>query len=91
MPFHSLKGLFLNIGADVLAEKSKHFEIAAKEGRMEEIGAGLEGYLREVLSFHKDLVSAYGQYCEGKKEAAQGKDSILRILSIWKSQKFLIK
>ena len=72
--FHSLKGLFLNIGADVLAEKSKHFEIVAKEGRMEEIGAGLEGYLREVLSFHKDLVSAYGQYCEGKKEAAQGKE-----------------
>lgn len=72
--FHSLKGIFLNIGADVMAEKSRGFEMAAKEGRMPEINAGLEPYLAEVLSFQTALKDAYEQYNENQKKTVQGKE-----------------
>ena len=72
--FHSLKGIFLNIGADVMAQKSKGFEMAAKEGRMPEINAGLEPYLQEVLSFQKALKAAYGQYSASQDKKVQGKE-----------------
>lgn len=72
--FHSLKGIFLNIGADVMARKSKGFEMAAKEGRMPEINAGLEPYLQEVLSFQKALKAAYGQYSASQDKKVQGKE-----------------
>lgn len=70
--FHSLKGIFLNIGADDLAEKSKRMELASKERRMEEVQAGLEGYMAEVLTFHAELKSAYEQYdAQYRKEAPE--------------------
>jgi len=72
--FHSLKGIFLNIGADIMAEKSKGFEMAAKEGRMQEINAGLEPYLDEVLSFQTALKKAYGQYSANQKTTVQEKE-----------------
>lgn len=72
--FHSLKGIFLNIGADVMAEKSKGFEMAAKEGRMPEINAGLEPYLEEVLSFQTALKDAYELYSANQKKTVQGKE-----------------
>ena len=72
--FHSLKGIFLNIGADVMAEKSKGFEMAAKEGRMPEINAGLEPYLKEVFSFQVALKDAYELYSANQKKTVQGKE-----------------
>lgn len=72
--FHSLKGIFLNIGADALAEKSKKMEMAAKDGRMEEVGAALPDYMEEVLSFHADLKSAYENYEVKLQKESMGKE-----------------
>lgn len=72
--FHSLKGIFLNIGADIMAEKSKSLEMASKEGRLEEIQAKLDGYLKEILSFHAELKNAYEQYDAGQQKNNPGKE-----------------
>lgn len=66
--FHSLKGIFLNIGADGMAEKSKELELAAKAGQMDVIHGKVDGYLEEVKSFHSDLEAAYERYNEKKQD-----------------------
>lgn len=60
--FHSLKGIFLNIGADILADKSRELEMAAKEGRQEEIQNKWKGFLEEVHHFNTSLNAACEKY-----------------------------
>lgn len=72
--FHSLKGIFLNIGADFLAEKSKEMEMASKEGRMDEVQEALGAYMEEILTFHAALKGAYEQYDAMTKKATPGKE-----------------
>ena len=43
--FHSLKGIFLNIGADELAEQSKRLEFAAREFENPYVHEMMDGYL----------------------------------------------
>lgn len=62
--FHSLKGIFLNIGADMLAEHSKELELAAKEGHYEEVHSKLKKYLEEVNIFNTNLDNACKKYNE---------------------------
>ena len=68
--FHSLKGVFLNIGADEMAEKSKELELAAKAGQMDVISEKVDGYLEDVRDFYSDLEAAYEKYNEKKQNTA---------------------
>lgn len=72
--FHSLKGIFLNIGADVLAEKSKRLELASKEDRLEVVHEELASYMSQVLTFHGELKNAYAQYEAKYRKEAVGKE-----------------
>lgn len=62
--FHSLKGIFLNIGADDLAEKSRELELASKDNRHEFVSQKAEEYLQLVKKF----VGALNNACEAYKE-----------------------
>lgn len=56
--FHSLKGIFLNIGADELAEQSKRLEFAAREFENSYVHEMMDGYLEKVKKFHDQLEKA---------------------------------
>ena len=56
--FHSLKGIFLNIGADELAEQSKRLEFAAREFENPYVHEMMDGYLEKVKKFHDQLEKA---------------------------------
>ncbi len=56
--FHSLKGIFLNIGADILAEQSRELEQKAREGQYDALNQALGDYLETAQSFVKDLEAA---------------------------------
>ena len=56
--FHSLKGIFLNIGADDLAEQSKRLEFAAREFENPYVHEMIDGYLDQVKKFHAQLDEA---------------------------------
>lgn len=60
--FHSLKGIFLNIGADTIAEESKALEFAAKEDRPEEIKEKFADYMKKVETFDDQLADAMAAY-----------------------------
>lgn len=65
--FHSLKGIFLNVGADTIAEESKALEFAAKENRPEEIKEKFLDYMAKVETFDdqlEDAVAVYNQQIE---------------------------
>lgn len=72
--FHSLKGIFLNIGADGLAEESKTLEMAAKAGELEEIKAKLTEYMRQVDTFDVSLGEAYDSYNAANQAKYSGKE-----------------
>ena len=56
--FHSLKGIFLNIGADELAGQSKRMEFAAREFENPYVHEMMDGYLDKVKKFHDELEQA---------------------------------
>jgi len=66
--FHSLKGIFLNIGADEMAGQSKALEMAAKEEKMEYVRSNLEGYMERVEKFAEKIQEAYEKYASVKNE-----------------------
>lgn len=65
--FHSLKGIFLNIGADELAEQSKRLEFAAREFENPYVHEMMDGYLEKVKKFHDQLEQACIFYKEQDK------------------------
>lgn len=65
--FHSLKGIFLNIGADELAEQSKRLEFAAREFENPYVHEMMDGYLEKVKRFHDQLEKACIFYKEQDK------------------------
>lgn len=71
--FHSLKGIFLNIGGDTMAERSRELEMAAKDGQLEWIQKHLADYLADLDSFQTDLQKAYEKYAQKKQEKQSGK------------------
>lgn len=60
--FHSLKGIFLNIGADGIAEFSKELEFAAREGNLTLIHAKVPDYLAKVNTLNMQLKNANDMY-----------------------------
>lgn len=70
--FHSLKGIFLNIGADELAEQSKRMEFAAREFENPYVHEMMDGYLEKVKKFHKQLEQACIFYKEQDKNNTNG-------------------
>ena len=72
--FHSLKGIFLNIGADGLAEESKALELAAKAGELEEIKAKLAEYMKWVDEFDIRLEEAYSSYTAANQAKHSGEE-----------------
>lgn len=76
--FHSLKGIFLNIGADAMAEESRGLELAAKDGRLEEIRGKLEDYMERISQFAGKIQEACEAYAAYKNETmAEGEISCL--------------
>lgn len=65
--FHSLKGIFLNIGADELAEQSKRLEFAAREFENPYVHEMMDGYLEKVKKIHDQLEQACIFYKEQDK------------------------
>ena len=53
--FHSLKGIFSNIGAEALRERSERLERAAAENQEEFVNFYLEDYIRQVERFVHQL------------------------------------
>lgn len=72
--FHSLKGIFLNIGADEIAEKSRTLEMAAKERRLEEIREKISAYMEEVKNFDLKLEDACQIYNDRKADCSGGEE-----------------
>lgn len=70
--FHSLKGIFLNIGADVMAEKAKTLEFAAKEGNLSKIREQVGGFLADVSKINQELTDASEQYSKDKVANSSG-------------------
>lgn len=60
--FHSLKGIFANIGAENLAEKSKELELEAGKNNEEFIASHVEEYVKQVEEFVKELCTALSLY-----------------------------
>lgn len=69
--FHSLKGIFLNIGADGIADDSKRLEFAAKAGEIDRIHSEVDDYLSRVKSFNEQLKDAYDKYVQITKKDEQ--------------------
>ncbi|MCD7824677.1 MAG: response regulator [Clostridiaceae bacterium] len=70
--FHSLKGIFLNIGANALADISKQLEMAAKQNQMDEIHSRIDSYMQEVSAFGSSLKQACETYSMKTKEKYAG-------------------
>ena len=70
--FHSLKGIFLNIGADEMAGQSKALEMAAKKERLDHVNNNLEGYMERVERFAEKIQAAWDQYASFKNETIEG-------------------
>lgn len=69
--FHSLKGIFLNIGADDLANASKMLEFAAKELENMYVHQQMDEYMADISKFHDQLDVA----CENYKQKLINKTS----------------
>ncbi len=72
--FHSLKGIFLNIGADGLAEESRQLEMASKEERLEEVQEKTDGYMEKVFLFNSQLKKACDAYTQLNKQKYAGEE-----------------
>ena len=70
--FHSLKGIFLNIGADELAGQSKAMEMAAKEDRADYVEGSLDDYMGRVECFADQIQAAWDHYASFKSETVRG-------------------
>ena len=70
--FHSLKGIFLNIGADELAGQSKALEMAAKEERVDYVESNLDGYMGRVERFARQIQAAWDHYASFRSETIRG-------------------
>ena len=62
--FHSLKGIFLNIGADDLANDSKMMEFAAKESENEYVHQQMDQYMQDIYKFYEQLEKVCVEYKE---------------------------
>lgn len=60
--FHSLKGVFLNLGAQKLSEQSQFLELACVNTSVDLIEDNLQKYLDELGEFSLDLQVALAQY-----------------------------
>ncbi len=60
--FHSLKGIFLNIGAEELAKQSKMLEFAAKEFENLYVYEQMDSYMESVKKMHDQLESVCNEY-----------------------------
>lgn len=65
--FHSLKGVFLNIGADELATRSKSLELAAKDKRTDFVLQEVGAYLEDVNTFLQELEEICEEYAKSTK------------------------
>lgn len=74
--FHSLKGIFLNIGAEELAQTSKEYEMAAKRGDSDKVYQALEQYIEKLETINGQMKDAYTSY-----EDANRKESITEAVS----------
>lgn len=68
--FHSLKGIFLNIGADSFAEQSKQLELAAKAFDMAYVKSHMREYMDMVKGFVGELSEACGEYVKHDKASS---------------------
>lgn len=69
--FHSLKGIFLNIGADSLAEQSKQLELAAKSYDTAYVNGHMQEYVNQVKEFDVKLSDACDLY-KRRDESLEG-------------------
>lgn len=60
--FHSLKGIFVNIGAVLLAEKSSYLEQSTADFEEEKIQKNKDDYFRNILFFTEQLKKALALY-----------------------------
>lgn len=60
--FHSLKGIFLNIGAESLAEISRQLEMAAKAEEFETVMDRIPDFVKQVQEFDEQLSDACDDY-----------------------------
>lgn len=60
--FHSLKGVFLNLGASRLSEQSQLFELACSNPQVDLVADNLEQYLEDLKTFTKGLEEGLLQY-----------------------------
>lgn len=74
MHFHSLKGIFLNIGADELAGQSKAMEMATKEDRADFVEGSLDDYMGRVECFADQIQAAWDHYASFKSETVRGEE-----------------
>ena len=72
--FHSLKGIFLNIGASRLADYSKAMEGAAKEFKRMYVRSQMDEYMESVKIFHDQLKDACDNYNEKVMSAKSNVD-----------------
>lgn len=73
--FHSLKGIFLNIGATELANSSKMLETAAKNSDDEYIHANINKYMDNVKKIYNQLQDA----CKYYKARANNSKTVVKI------------
>lgn len=69
--FHSLKGIFANIGGQDISEESKKMEFAARDHDHVFIKTYLEGYLDSVEKFMESLEKALSEYKQENEEEAE--------------------
>lgn len=66
--FHSLKGIFLNIAADTMAEEAKTLEFAAKAGDIGPIEENIDDFLEKAKRLNDLIAVAAEQYAELKAQ-----------------------
>lgn len=72
--FHSLKGVFLNIGADGLVDESRELETAAKQHRPDEVVRHLESYMKRIKALAEKIEHVCDKYDAGRHEDAASAD-----------------
>lgn len=70
--FHSLKGIFLNIAADGMAEEAKTLEFAAKANEIEPIREKIDGFLQSARKLNDAIAEASDRYTELKAQEFSG-------------------
>lgn len=69
--FHSLKGIFANIGAQELSEESRKMEFASRDHDHAYIKTYLDNYLTSVDKFMEGLEDALKKFKHGSQEPSQ--------------------